>query len=295
MSPTLSVLIPVLDYDCEQLVVDIGRKGNEEGIPTEILLGDDHSVRPDTHAMLARLSQIEGVRVLYTDKHLGRALNRNRLAGEARGEWLLFVDCDAQVPPAFSLRAYLEASRQADVVCGGLRHPETNPCPEATLRYKYECEADRRRPARFRNGHPWGQLSTFSLLIRRSVFLDIRFDEQCVHYGYEDTLFGAELHRRGIPVLHIDDPLLHMGLEPNPVFLAKTETSLRTLHSLQDKLHGHSRLLATVERLRRMHLTRPARLAWQFLRKPLRANLLGRRPSLFLFSVYKLGYYLCLR
>lgn len=291
----LSILIPVFDYDCTQLVADFLRKGKEEAVPLELILGDDHSERADTLAMLAELNQLPGVRVLRSDERLGRARNRNRMAKAARGEWLLFVDCDAAMPEAFSLKSYIEAGEKASVVCGGLRHPDVNPCPAAMLRYKYEREADQRRAAIFRRQQPYAQLSTFSLLVRRSVFLDIRFDDACTEYGYEDTLFGAELQRRNIPVLHIDNPLLHMGLEPNAVFLRKTETAMRTLRHIEDKMQGHSRLLATAERLRRLHLVLLVRLGWRCTRRLLRANLLSAHPSLFVFHAYKLGYFLCLK
>ena len=271
MTPTLSILIPCFDYDCSGLVADLQRKGDEEGISLEIIVGDDTLTR------------------------LGRARNCNRLAEQASGEWLLIVDCDAAMPPAFSLRKYVEAGRQAPVVCGGLYHPDVNPCPEATLRFKYERKADLRRAARFRQEHPYAQLSTFSLLVRRETFLAIRFDEACVEYGYEDTLFGAELVRRGIPIMHIDNPLIHTGLEPNAIFLAKTETAMRTLHRLEQKLRGHSHLLSAVDRLQRLHLCGLIRCCWRLFRKPMRANLLGKHPSLFFFSVYKLGFFLCLR
>lgn len=295
MAPALSILVPVVDYDCAQLVSDLLRKGDEEGVSLEILLGDDHSQQAATQAMLVALGQLPGVRVLGSGARLGRARNRNRLAEAAKGEWLLFVDCDAAVPEAFSLRAYVDAGSRAPVVCGGLRHPSENPCPEATLRYKYEREADQRRAAVFRSEHPYAQLSTFSLLVKREVFMSIRFDEACQEYGYEDTLFGVELHRHAIPLLHIDNPLLHMGMEPNALFLAKTETSLRTLQRLEPRLVGHSRLLATVGKLRRLHLCGPVRLGWRIFHKQLRSDLLGKHPSLFVFSLYKLGYFLCLK
>ena len=271
MPPLLSILIPCFHYDCTQLVADLRGKGEAEGIPLEILVGDDTLTR------------------------LGRARNRNRLARAAQGEWLLFIDCDAAVPADFSLRAYLQGGEGASVVCGGLRHPSVNPCPEATLRYKYERAADRRRAAVFRQKQPYARLSTFSLLVQRDLFLSIGFDEDCVDYGYEDTLFGAELQRRAIPIAHIDNPLLHMGLEPNAEFLAKTETALRSLRHLQAKLTGHSRLLVVAGRLRRLHLAPLVRLGWRCLRSPMRANLLSPHPSLLVFQAYKLGYFLCLR
>ena len=347
--PELSILIPTYNYNARALVESMLSLARAEHLDVEALVGDDCSTletewmdelclpQPQTAPVQpltdpsdpSKVPQSHSVRVLRAEKNLGRARNRNRLAEAARGTWLLMVDCDAALPPSFSLRAYLNAARSPSspsssspsssssspsssssssssssahtpspfgevcpVVCGGLLHPSVNPCPEATLRYRYERAADLHRSAAERRLHPYDQLSTFSLLIRRDLFLHIRFDEACTDYGYEDTLFGAELYRRGIPVCHIDNPLLHIGLEPNDVFLAKTETALRTLSRIAPQLEGHSRLLASVRHLRRFHLVAPVRLLYRLTYKQIRRNLLGKHPSLKLFAFYKLGYYL---
>lgn len=288
--PLLSILIPTYNYNARALVESLLSLARAEHLDAEVLVGDDASTTQT--AWLDQLSSQESVRVLRAAHNLGRAANRNRLAEAAGGEWLLFVDCDAAVPSSFSLRTYLAATSSSPVVCGGLLHPSVNPASAATLRYQYERAADLHRAAATRRQQPYAQLSTFSLLVRRDLFLSIRFDEACTEYGYEDTLFGAELHRRGIPICHIDNPLLHLGLEPNEVFIAKTETALRTLRRIAPQLEGHSRLLATVSRLRRLHLAMPVQQFYRLTYKIIRCNLLGSHPSLRLFAFYKLGYYL---
>ena len=290
---TLSVLIPTYNYNARVLVESMAQLASAESITHEIIVGDDASTCETE--WLAAVEGREDVRVLHNPVNLGRARNRNRMAEAARGEWLLFIDCDAQVETAFSLRTYLQAGEHVLVVCGGLHHPASNPNPKASLRYAYERRADRYRSATHRQQHPYEQLSTFNLLVRRDVFLAIRFDEQCTQYGYEDVLFGADLQRHGISILHIDDPLLHVGLEPNDVFLAKTETALHTLHQLGQRMKGHSRLATTANRLRRWHLAPACALAFRLLHRPLRHNLLSAHPSLTLFSLYKLGYFLQLQ
>ena len=286
----LSVLIPTFDYDARRLVADLHALAVREGVEAEILVGDDAS--PSGAAWLTAVESLPSVRVLRYSANAGRAAHRNRMAAEARGQWLLFIDCDAEVPPSFSLQAYVEAAREAAVVCGGLLTPVVNPCPEATLRYAYERAADRHRSARERSRHPHRQLSAFNLLVQRDLFLSVRFDEQCRDYGYEDALFGADLERRHIPILHIDNPLLHMGLEPNAVFLAKTETALRTLRGLQGRMDAYSGVATAAQRLQRCHLTWAMRLFYKLFHRPIRRDLLGPRPCLTIFKLYKLGYYL---
>ena len=145
---TLSILIPTFNYDARALVSSMLYLLSAEGIEGEVVVGDDASTAD--MVWLDDIAVSPRVRVLRSSYNLGRARNRNRLAEAAHGEWLLIVDCDACVEDDFSLRAYLEAGQQAPVVCGGLRHPEENPTPEATLRYRYEREADKRRKAAIR-------------------------------------------------------------------------------------------------------------------------------------------------
>ena len=202
---TLSILIPTYNYDARILVLAMLQRLTDEGVDGEVVVGDDASTAPMT--WLDEVAALPHVRLLRSDTNLGRARNLNRMAEAAQGEWLLITDCDARMEDDFSLRAYLAATAQVPVVCGGLRHPQVNPCPEATLRYKYEREADTRRSAAIRKQHPYHQLSTFNLLIKREVFLSVRFDDACTEYGYEDTLFGAELEQRGIAIEHIDNQI----------------------------------------------------------------------------------------
>ena len=291
---TLSVLIPTYNYNARALVEALEQLAATEHVEAEILVGDDAST-----SQTDWLEEVEArhgnVHVLRSPRNLGRAHNLNRLAERAVGEWFLVVDCDAKVEADFSLQAYLRAGREAPVVCGGLRHPDVNPCPEATLRYAYERVADRHRDVAERSKHPYAQFSTFNLLVRRDVFLAIRFDEACTQYGYEDTLFGAELERRGVPLLHIDNALVHMGLEPNEVFLAKTETALRSLVALGERMEGYSRLERVACRLRRWRMDSLVAGAYKWFSQAMRRNLLGSHPSLTVFSLYKLGYFLTLR
>ena len=290
----LSILIPTYNYDCSNLVRQLCKNAEELNDGFEMIVADDASTERHLSSRVAQLDNIPRVRVFMNKENRGRAAIRNFMAEHARGEWLLFIDSDAEVPEGFSLKTYLEAGREADVVCGGLVHPQFNPSPKATLRYLYERDADKRRDAANRMQNPYAQIATFSLMVRRTVFLTIRFDEQCREYGYEDTLFGAELEKRKLRVCHIDNPLIHTGLEPNDVYLQKTETALRTLKRIESRMQGHSALLQCVAKLRRWHFTGIVKCAYKLLRRILRRNLLGCHPSLKAFAFYKLGYYLTL-
>ncbi|MCM1312330.1 MAG: glycosyltransferase family 2 protein [Bacteroides sp.] len=288
----LSILIPCYNYDCRQLVSSLQRQGESLESDYEIIVGDDAS---DNAEIVSRNKEINALpHCVYSisEKNLGRAENRNRMAEMAAGDWLLFIDCDARVCSDSFLRNYMAATGNACVVCGGLCHPPVSPCPTATLRYKYERQADCRRAASIRSRNPYMQLSAFNLMIRKEVFMSVKFDKDCREYGYEDALMGVELYKRGIEILHIDNPIMHVGLEPNDVFLGKSETALRTLYGLKGKMGNHSHVENMANRLRRLHADKMYTLFYRIFRKSMKRNLLGDSPSLFVFSLYKLGFFL---
>jgi hypothetical protein len=176
-------------------------------------------------------------------------------------------------------------------VVGGLRHQQENLNPNLSLRFKYEKEADKHRSAAERSLHPYSKFTPFNVMIRRSTFLCIGFDEDCKEYGYEDALFGVELMKREIQILHIENPLIHMGLDTNEIFLRKSETALRTLKSLGDKMECHSYVGRTYLKFKKWRIDWMIKGFHQLFGKTIRCHLLSSRPSLFWFSVYKLGYY----
>ena len=287
----LSILIPTHNYDCSRLVYDLETQLSEDD---EIIVGNDCST---DKSIVAKLNEIgnSGKSRLYTpseNKHpLGRAAIRNALAREAKGEWLLFIDADAEVHSKTFIEDYLSATKFAPVVCGGTGNLPECPSPECRLRYNYEVEAEKRFTVERRREFPYAQLTTFNFLIRRDIFLSICFDEKIREYGYEDTCFGFVLKERGIAIHHIDNKLIHLGIEPSTVYLAKIETALRSLAKLELEQRRQIRLSAFAMKLERYCLLGLVRCVFRLTKKLLRANLLGKHPNQKLFTFYKLGYY----
>ena len=260
---------------------------------SELIVGDDCST--DAGIML-RNSDIEALpqcRIYRAPHNMGRAAIRNALAREAKGEWLLFIDADAEVRSQSYIDDYLRHTASqaecADVVCGGTGNLPECPSQSVRLRYNYEVQVERRLTLPYRRRFPYDQFTTFNFLIRRSTFLSVLFDERCREYGYEDVLFGKELKRRGIAIRHIDNKLTHTGLEDAPTYLAKVETALQTLAHMEPEQQAGARVSALALRLRRIHLLWLVRLIFRTTKPLLRANLTGKRPCLQLFSFYKLG------
>ena len=134
----ISILIPVNDYDIIALVHSM--KDGLSKVPDycEILIGDDGS-SPEYRSKYMSLEG-DGVRVIVSEKNIGRAAIRNKLALESRGDHLLYIDADVRIPgtaEAYLLK-WLKFLRSASVICGGVLYPETAPGdPDILLRWKY--------------------------------------------------------------------------------------------------------------------------------------------------------------
>lgn len=297
----LSILIPVFNWDCRQLLTDLHTQAVEEGLDFQLVAIDDASTKTQLKRQNAAVaSDLEFCKYLELTTNLDRASMRNFLAKQADGDILLFIDCDAGVISNRFLANYLDAYEEArqsgneSVVVGGLTHSYLRPKEGMELRYYYEIEADKKRSAQFRSIDPYAEFTAFSFLISRNQFYNICFDEKITEYGYEDVLFGAELQNRGIGIVHIDNPLVHMGIESSKDYLKKVESSLRQAYMLGNIVRKHSKVAIYCQKISEWHIRWAVLLFWRISKGVIKRNLLGRKPNLNWFSFYKLGYFMSL-
>lgn len=287
----LSILIPVYNWDCTQLIKDLHFQGLTLGIPYEIIVADDCSTDKDLQQKSRLVAEThENCRYFALEHNIGRAAIRNFMADQSQYEKLLFLDCDAEVKDKKFLKKYVEASDKASVVCGGLTHPDEIPMKGQELRYLYEKNAAYERSAGFRSQNPYLRFTSFSFMIDRDVFMKIRFDESYVRYGYEDVQFGHELEANGVSILHIDNPLAHMGLDDSASYLNKTRQAVQNAFDHQDEIGDSSKLLTNYNKVRSIRMRWVFRFIWVFFQKSMERNLLGPKPKLRIFSLYKLCY-----
>jgi GT2 family glycosyltransferase len=292
---TISLLVPVCDYDIVAIIHSM--KGCIGKIPEllEILIGDDGS-KPDNKEKYRSLEG-DGVRLISSDKNIGRAAIRNRLALEANGDYLLFIDADTMIPGTAEayIQSWVKAAGSAKVISGGILYHESPPGdPDKILRWKNGRQWEQKK-ASFRNKHPYSSFSTFNVLIDRTIFDKLRFNEEIRQYGHEDTLFSYQLHKAGIRVFHIDNGLLHEGLESNRDFLNKTKLSIENLSKLYDCVTDKTTFASSVKLLRDYRWLRIFRLtlvlAGLFIRFRERMELKidSAHPPLWLFDFYKVS------
>ena len=293
MSAGLSVLIPVYNWDVRELVNSLTAQIIDWPGPVEIRLLDDDSTEEFRRLNRSLANQPN---IIYQElpRNVDRAKIRNQLAAAAQHEWLLLLDNDSLLPDPKFLARYAAARQRTAVIIGGTCYAATPPAETVLyLRWHYG-RVREARPAAVRQVAPYGQLTINNALIRADIFRRFPLDERLTGYGHEDTKFGEELAAAQVPVLHVDNPVIHAGLEPAAVFLQKSEQAVRNLArvSREDGLGADSRLLQMALRLRRLGLAPAARVALRAAAPALRRQLLSATPSLRRFDLLKLHWLL---
>jgi glycosyltransferase involved in cell wall biosynthesis len=291
MISELSVLIPVYNYDVVPLVKSLLEQCRSLTSRFEICLYDDGS--KEKYRLKHRyLNEYPEVRYVELRQNIGRAAIRNLLAQEANNKYLLFLDNDSGLPDNDFIKRYWEDPADADVVIGGTIYNEQRPSDIFMLRWRYG-KAREEKPARERNKHPYRSLTLNNMLIKRTVFLAHPLDTSLEGYGHEDTRFGWELQRLGVKIRHIDNPVIHLGLEPAVDFLKKTKQAVKNLHQLY-MLEGDlpdSSLVRVYKKLKGAKARRAFMLAFRPFKPMILQNLKSPEPNLTYFDLYKLYYF----
>ena len=100
------------------------------------------------------------------------------------------------------------------------------------LRWKYGRNREEKN-ASLRNQSPYQSFTAFNLLAPKDIFQKIAFNEKIDGYGHEDTLFGIELKKEGVTIAHIDNPIIHLGLDEHQVFIKNRGWTTKPSYSHQ--------------------------------------------------------------
>lgn len=285
----LSVCIPVYNTSVRALAEALNAQvqGLDAGDEVEVLLLDDGSdpAYVDLNAPLAELPAV----CFMKQSNAGRSAVRNRLADLAQGTFLLFVDSDCQVPEDFLAR-YLAVCREGRVVVGGLAYPPRPVDRALLLRWKVGVHREMRSVGA-RQQQPYHHFLSSNFLIPKALFRQLRFEQNLIGYGHEDTLFGQALRQQQTEILHIDNPVTHLGLDSAVQYLPKVKESVGNLLRIVEQGYEADgfRLWRAHQKLQGAGLARPLAYLFRWMETPLRKALSGPFPSLFLLDFYKLG------
>ena len=289
MNHPLSVLIPVFNCSCRDLVTSLHKQLCKESIQWEIIVADDGSDDEQIKAENQAICSLDNVRFIEREFNSGRAKIRNFLASEAQYDRLLFLDGDNSLRNDKFISNYL--AHETSVVYGGYDIIHDDSTLLSNLRYRYELKAEGNHSVIIRQQKPYQNFNTKNFLVNKEVMTRFPFDERFRHYGYEDVLWGKTLCDNSIAIKHINNPVTATDFETNEHFVRKTEEGLRTLHQFSDELQGFSPLLDYDRKIRQLHLAPLFHLMYKLLHKSLLHNLEGNNPSVFKFNIYKLLYF----
>jgi glycosyltransferase involved in cell wall biosynthesis len=252
----LSICIPAYHCNVDALLRALQNQLESFSGEAEIVVCDDCSPAP----ILTNPSEFPNVRVLRNSKNLGRARTRNLLVQEVQGEAILFLDGDSEVISSDFISSWIVVAQNPSIAVsyGGSIYQADPPPSSHFLRWKVSTKRESKTlEERNRNG---GGFKTNNVLIRRSVFEKVTFNEQLTGYGHEDTLFGFELQMNGYNTHHLDNPVRNAVLDTNEAFLAKTEEAIRNLSqciefaSNREAFIAHVKLLTVYAKLKKYYL-----------------------------------------
>ena len=140
MNHSLSVLIPVFNCSCRDLVTALHEQLCKEAIQWEIIVADDGSDDEQMKAENRAICSLDNVRLIEREVNSGRAKIRNFLASEALYDRLLFLDGDNSLRNDKFISNYL--AHETPVVYGGYDIIHDDSSLLSNLRYRYELKAE---------------------------------------------------------------------------------------------------------------------------------------------------------
>lgn len=288
----LSVLIPTYNYNIYPLTRAIHEQCTALGIAFEILCADDGSGSALNHEN-ERINSLPHTSFTALAKNTGRSAMRNMLAQKAQYNWLLFLDADVMPVDKELISRYLpHTDTVVKVVYGGIRYQEEKPLPTELLRWVYGNDREALN-TEVRQKSPYLRLLTLNFLIHKDVFTQVKFNETIPNLRHEDTLFSYDLMKVGVPVVHIENNVYHLGLDDSRAFLKKSEEAVEgLLYLLENGLlsRNYVGMGKLYYKIKSLKLQPVIALLFSILSKPMLKNLLGKNPSLKFFDLYRLGY-----
>jgi len=285
----LSVLIPVFNFDVRNLVREIHEQAIVMQIPFEILCFDDASDQKYME-INNELSTLSFVKIVNLSENLGRSAIRNRLAEEAKYDQLLFMDCDSKIMSKDYIKNYIGQLHPDKLIYGGRVYDPQAPSDSKLLLHWVYGSNREVIPVEKRKLQPYKSFQTNNFVMPKKIFLSIRLNEALKGYGHEDTLLGNELESSKIEILHIENPLCHIGLESAEEFLKKTDQGLDNLcYLMQNNMKTDNvKLVRVFKRIRCWGMTGLYYSRYGKRKQDIKNNLLSERPDLRLFDHYKL-------
>jgi len=287
----ISVLIPVYNYKIQSLVDNLLHQFENINCKWEILLSDDDSNNEFLTKNFKFINKLDNLNVkLFQQKiNLGNASNRNYLIEKASYDWLLFLDADVLPVHNNFISVFKDKleSTDKDIIAGNVIYDHKNPLPHL-LRWKYGKKKEEIAfNERIKNTILNVRGANFA--IRKSLALKLNFPVLKEKYGFVDTRFFLQFKKDRICI--IENPVYHLGIEENKVFLQKTKKAISNalyLLNTNDKLAVQISLIANYKKIR--FLKEILSKIYSVFRLSFEKKMCSDKPSVFIFQVYKILY-----
>lgn len=291
----ISIAIPIYNVDITPLITSLYEQAVALDVPFQFVLIDDAS-KEEIQSKNRILASWQYVNYIQLEKNIGRSRIRNLFIHHTIYPYILFMDCDMQVIRHDFLQKYLSECKK-NIVCVGGVHYET-PCNNPAHLLHWRVGTSREMiDVQLRKKQPNRYFFTSNFLIDKELFQQVQFNEQLQGYGYEDLWYGKELMEREIPIVHIDNPLAHLGLEEAGVFLKKIREGMHNLLRINDILQREKslttlniKILQLYRKIKQWKLQKPIAMVFSVIKKHVENNLTSNRPKMWCFDLYRIGY-----
>jgi glycosyltransferase involved in cell wall biosynthesis len=287
----LSVLIPCYNYNVSLLLSKLQNQLNKQSFKFEIILNDDSSSDATIDNENRKTVEKIGASYIKNKKNLGRTATRQNLAKVAKYDKLLFMDVDVLPLNEDFIEKFDVENNTFQVIFGGINYSSEKPEKSKILRWTYG-KAREARPLQERLKNPYLSIISQCFLIDKTLFLKAN-NFLSNRYGV-DVLFCNNLDELNAKVKHIDNPILHLGLETSFTFIKKTEQGLIALHEFEKKgllPNNYKKIQTTYITISRSGLLNIFMIIMKRVKGQILKNLISSKPSLLFFDLYRLQYF----
>lgn len=288
----ISILIPTYNYNITALVCQIHKQCTNINTPFEIIGIEDGSTK-HVNSNKNGINTLQNTTIIHNKTNIGRTNARHLLSKKAQYNWLLFLDADVQLKSTNFIQTYISniQTNQYDAYYGGFTYTKKKPKDQYVLRWKYGQLAEDVN-AQTRNQTPYKVVISGNFLIKKELFNTLSSKIKIKSYGL-DNYFGILLKQHQARVLHLNNPVIHLGLDPNKKYLNKVKEAVDVLLTLlkTNKIDGHQNKLLDVFLCLKKYKINYLVYAFFLVGNPLlKFNLLGKYPNIKILQIYKIAY-----
>ena len=258
----------------------------------EIIVGDDNSSEKKIIKKNSEINKFKNCNYFKLNKNIGRSKIRNLLAKKSKYNYLLFLDADVKITRKNFIEYYLnKINLNTQVIYGGIVYQKERPESNQILRWKYGIKREALSTIK-RRKHPHISFLSLNFLINKKTLMLINFNEEIPNLRHEDTLFSLDLKKEKIFIDHIDNPVIHLGLDTSKHFITKSEEAIDALHIFENKRLINPDEIKILRYVKRLYILKKIIVVlFKLFKDKMTTNLISDKPSLIIFDIYRLGYY----